>query len=70
MTWFDSEISETIKNDAPWFVVAVECDGQRFTCGCPSVEGAYAYMRLYQKLIVEQFYSVGPPWAAANVYES
>jgi hypothetical protein len=66
MTWAAREIVETRRDGADHFDVSVECDGQRFTCACPSVEGAYAYMRLYQALLVEQFYSVGPPWAAGR----
>jgi hypothetical protein len=66
MTWSTREIVQTHRDGVAHFDVSVECDGQRFTCACPSVEGAHAYMRLYQALLVEQFYAVGPPWAAGR----
>ena len=63
-TWFTSSITRSAKNGAPVYEVSVECDGQRLACACPTLEGAYAFMHLYQSFIVDQFYSVGPPWAA------
>lgn len=69
-TWFDSEIKKSERDGAPWYEVSVSCDGQRLSCACPNIQGAYAYMRLYQKIIVEQFYSVGPPWADTGKYRA
>jgi hypothetical protein len=46
-----------------WLRVTVECDGQVLSCGCPTLERAFAFYRLYAHLIIYQFYSVGPPWA-------
>jgi hypothetical protein len=45
------------------YEVMVECDGQKLSCSCPSIERAFAFYRLYAHLIIYQFYSVGPPWA-------
>jgi len=68
-TWFDSEIVAGEASGRPWFTTTVSCDGQTLSCGCPSIERAYGFMRLYQKLIVDQFYSVGPPWADQSLYQ-
>jgi hypothetical protein len=67
-TWFESGITRTQHSGGDWYEVSVTCDGQELKCSCPSIEGAYAYMCLYQKFIVEQFYSVGPPWAARSLF--
>ena len=69
MTWSDCEIVRTQRESADWYQVSVECDGQRLACGCPTLEQAYAFMRLYQTLIVDQFYSIGPPWAESGIFE-
>jgi hypothetical protein len=69
-TYFDSEIRKSERAGKPWFIASVSCDGQSFSCGCPTIEGAYAYVRLYQKIIVDQFYSVGPPWADNGKYRA
>lgn len=69
-TWFETKIVSTVRNDAQVYEVSVECDGQKLSCACPTIEGAYAYTRLYQALIVDQFYSVGPPWADTGIYRS
>jgi hypothetical protein len=68
MTWFDSKIVESELNNRPWFTTTVSCDGQTFSCGCPSIERAYGFMRLYQELIVGEFYSVGPPWQISRCF--
>ncbi len=62
-TWFDSQITRGEQSGRLWFTAAVACDGQSYTCGCPTLERAYSFMRFYQSLIIDQFYSVGPPWA-------
>ena len=67
-TWFDSEIRKTTRNGTDWFEVTVSCDGQALSCGSPMLERAYAFMRLYQQIIVYQFYSVGPPWAPRDPF--
>jgi hypothetical protein len=69
-TWFNSSIARAAKNGSDIYEVSVECDGQTLTCACPTLEAAYAYMRLYQAFIVDQFYSVGPPWAAKGIVKS
>jgi len=69
-TWFDSTITRSTRNGADVYEVAVECDGQKLACGSPTLEGAYAYMRLYQALIIDQFYSIGPPWGDAGIFRS
>lgn len=62
-TWMTATIRpETRENGENWFRVTVECDGQLLSCGCPSIDRAFAFYRLYAHLIVYQFYSVGPPW--------
>ncbi|MEG3085684.1 hypothetical protein U1707_18750 [Sphingomonas sp. PB2P12] len=68
-TWFTSSIVEGVLSERPWFTVAVACDGQTLSCGSPSLERAYGFMRLYQKLIVDQFYSVGPPWSDQSPFK-
>lgn len=69
-TWFNSSIVQSTLNERPWFTATVTCDGQTLSCGSPSIERAYGFMRLYQKLIVDQFYSVGPPWAEQCLFSS
>ena len=70
LTWLESSIARSSRNGAELFEVAVECDGQRLTCGSPTLEGAYAYVRLYQALIVDQFYPIGPPWANTGIFQA
>jgi hypothetical protein len=62
-TFFDTRIERTEVNGIDWFNVRVECDTQVFSCRCPSLEKAYLHSKFYRRLIVDQFYSVGPPWA-------
>ncbi len=69
-TWFDSSVALISRNGADVYEATVECDGQRLSCECPTIVRAYAYLRLYQALIVDQFYSIGPPWADAEMFES
>jgi hypothetical protein len=69
MTWFDSKIVRGELNGRPWFTATVSCDGQSFTCGCPSIERADGFMRFYQTLIVHQYYSVGPPWSDFPLFQ-
>ena len=69
-TWFNSSITRSARNDAEVYEVSVECDGQTLAGVCPTIEGAYAFMRLYQAFIVDQFYSVGPPWAAKRIFKA
>ncbi|HEY0311687.1 MAG TPA: hypothetical protein VGC56_04250 [Allosphingosinicella sp.] len=68
-TCFDSSITRSTRNCKEVYEVCVECDGQRLACACPTLEGAYAFMRLYQAFIVDQFYSLGPPWAATDLFK-
>jgi hypothetical protein len=69
-TWFDTQIVAANREGAQVYEATVECDGQRLSCVCPSIEAAYAYTRLYQAIIVDQFYSIGPPWAETGIYKS
>ena len=69
-TSFDSAIERKTQAGRDFYRVSVECDGQKLSCQCPSVEKAFAFLHLYQKLIVEQFYSIGPPWADGKVFEA
>jgi hypothetical protein len=62
-TWFESKITKDLSADRVWFTTSVACDGQTFSCRAASLERACAFMRLYQQLIIDGFYSVGPPWA-------
>jgi len=66
-TSFDSSITRAEQGGALRFRVRVECDGQVLTCLCPSIEKAFAFVSFYEALIVDQFYSVGPPWADAGL---
>ncbi len=66
-TWVHSAIVRS-PADGPGFTVTVRCDGQTLSCGCPSFGRAYGFMRLYQTLIVDQFYSIGPPWADQSLF--
>jgi hypothetical protein len=61
-TWFDSRIVRNEIDGKAGFRVSVECDGQTFSCRCPSVERAFLFLKLYQHLIIHQYYSAGPPW--------
>jgi hypothetical protein len=62
-TYFDTEIKHEINGDSSKFFVRVECDGQEFKAYCPSLEKAFLVSKFYQRIIIDQFYSVGPPWA-------
>lgn len=62
-TGFDSSIIRTRSTEKPQYQARVECDGQALECGCPTIEKAFAFVMFYETLIVDQFYSVGPPWA-------
>jgi hypothetical protein len=62
-TWFDMDISTRTDAETRRFCVRVECDGQEFKAICPSLEKAFLVSKFYRKIIVEQFYSVGPTWA-------
>jgi hypothetical protein len=69
-TAFQSRIVKAEKAGKDWYEADVECDGQRLACGCPTLEGAYAFVNLYKGFIIDQFYSVGPPWADTGLYET
>jgi hypothetical protein len=69
-TWFTSAISTATRDGKEVFEVSVECDGQQLSCACPTLEGAFAFMLFYETLILQQFYSVGPPWAANGNFGS
>lgn len=62
-THFKRSIEPTQRFGKAVFRVEVECDGQTFCSHCPSLEKAYGIMRAYERLIVAQFYSIGPSWA-------
>jgi hypothetical protein len=62
-TGFDTRIDRVEIGGKDWFSVRVECDMQEFSCKCPTLEKAYMHSKFYRRLIVDQFYSVGPPWA-------
>lgn len=47
------------------YEVTVACDGQALTCRCPSLDSAYSFKCLYEAIIIDQFYTIGPPWAGA-----
>lgn len=68
-TAFQTRIGSTEKNGGTWYEVTVECDGQRLECSCPTLNGAFAFVQLYKVFIIDQFYSVGPPWANTGVYK-
>lgn len=69
MTWFNSKIAHSVRDDREVYQVSVECDGQTFSCACPTL-GAYAFLRLYQAIIVDQFYSIGPPWMNTGIFDN
>ena len=69
-TWFETKIAKIVRNGTDRYQVAVECDRQTLSCECPSVEKALAFMWLYKRFVIDQFYSVGPPWAENHVFES
>src|SRR5882724_3801042 len=62
-TYFDTRVERIEIEGKTWFKVRVECDAQEFSCRCPSLEKAFLFSKFYRHLIVNQFYSVGPPWA-------
>lgn len=65
-TWFDVRIERTEVDEKPWFRTRVACDGQEFTCLCPNPEKAFLLSKFYRRIIMSQFYSVGPPWAGEH----
>ena len=62
-TTFDTRIERIEISGKEWFSVRVECDMQEFSCKCPTLEKALLHSKFYRRLIIDQFYSVGPPWA-------
>ena len=62
-TYFDTAIEPETVAERRRFRVSVECDGQEFKALCPILEKAFLVSKFYRRIIVEQFYSVGPPWA-------
>jgi len=62
-TCFDVSIVRKTENSKTWYWVKVECDGQILSCRSPSLERAFAFSNLYRRLIIDQFYSIGPAWA-------
>lgn len=62
-TYFDSSIEKLEIDGKTWFKVRVECDAQELICRCPTLEKAVMLSKFYRRLIIDQFYSVGPPWA-------
>ena len=63
-TWFETTINLEEVNGKRWFLVSVQRDRQALSCKCPTIERAFMFSKLYQHIIVYQFYSVGPPWAS------
>lgn len=62
-TCFDSAIERLEHNGKTLFKVRVACDGQEFICICPTLDKAVLLSKFYRRIIMDQFYSVGPPWA-------
>ena len=69
-TAFDVRIAKTGREGKDWYEASVECDGQKLACGCPTLNKAFAFVQLYKELIIDQFYSVGPPWADNHLYDA
>jgi len=67
-TWFETRIAKAERGGTDWYEIAVECDRQRLGCMCPTLEKAFAFVHLYKAFIIDQFYSVGPPWADHRLY--
>lgn len=65
-TCHDLRIASVVLSGSQWFLVSVECDGQVFSCKCPTLEKAFLVSKFYRHIIVRQYYSVGPPWAASR----
>jgi hypothetical protein len=61
-TWIERRIDEVIAPTGVRYQARVECDGQVFSCVCPSPYKAYVFCRLYSRIIIDGFYSLGPPW--------
>jgi hypothetical protein len=68
-TAFDVRIGKSRKAGEDMYEATVECDGQRLACLCPTLKKAFAFVQLYKQLIIDQFYSVRPPWADNHLYE-
>jgi|SRR6185437_5491112 hypothetical protein len=68
-TSFKSQIEKTQRSGNDWYLATVSCDGQVLSCGCPTVERAFAFVQWYQHMIVYQFLSVGPPWGSIPPFE-
>lgn len=68
-TSFDQNVETVIANGKTLYQASVECDGQRFSCRCPTIENAYGFLQLYKRIIMDQFYSIGPPWADMRLFE-
>lgn len=62
-TWFEVLVALKPEHKGTPYFVSVECDGQLLSCHCPTLQQAMTFSRLYRQLIVDQFYSIGPPWA-------
>jgi len=62
-TWMKAVIKPEMVTGKQWFRVTVDCDGQSFSCLCPTIQRAFAFYKLYAHITIYQFYAVGPPWA-------
>lgn len=48
------------------FAVSVKCDHE-FSCHCPTLQRAVEFLSIYDRLVIDLFYTVGwPSWAARN----
>ena len=63
MTWMTAIIEvDPEQEDSRRYKVSVECDGQKLSCGCPTLQRAFIFYKLYAHIIVYQFYGLGAPW--------
>jgi len=54
------------KHGRRWFKVTVRCDSE-IVCHAPTLERAVEFMGLHQRLIMDEFYTLGwASWAARN----
>jgi len=62
MTYNDVRIELADLPEGQRYRVEVACGDQKLSCSCRNLRTAFVYMRLYERLIMQGFYSIGPPW--------
>lgn len=65
-TYMFDRIEIVEDRDRRWFKVTVRCDTE-MTCHAPTLERALEYMAVFERLVMDLFWTLGwPSWATAD----